>query len=139
MGLPPEATVVPEVTPDTGITVGRSGSRAGTVVRLTNPEAEVLTVAILPGVGPRMRTSGTVSTTIRDVSPISPKTRTIQAMEAPGKGEEAERIPGYTVITSDGNTANGTAKIGEMGEVSPAAEMMTMKTNTDEEITRSIG
>ena len=139
MGLPPEATVVPEVTPDTGITVGRSGSRAGSVVRLTNPEAEVLTAAILPGVGPRMRTSGTVSTIIRGVSPISPKTKTIQAMEAPGKGEEVERIPGYTVITSDGNTGNSTAKIGEMGEVSPAAEMMTMKTNTDVEITRSIG
>lgn len=139
MGLPPEATVVPEVTPDTGITVGRSGSRAGSVVRLTNPEAEVLTAAILPGVGPRMRTSGTVSTIIRGVSPISPKTKTIQAMEAPGKGEEVERIPGYTVITSDGNTGNSTAKIGEMGEASPAAEMMTMKTNTDVEITRSIG
>ena len=139
MGLPPEATVVPEVTPDTGIMVGRSGSRAGTVVRLTSPGAEVLTAAILPGVGPRMKTSGTESTTIRDVSPISPKTRTIPAMEAPGKVEEVERIPGYTVITSDGNTGNGTARIGEMGEVSPAAEMMTMKTNTDEEITRSIG
>lgn len=139
MDLPPEATVVPEVTPDTGITVGRSGSRAGTVVRLTSPGAEVLTVAIHPGVGPRMKTSGTVSTTIRDVSPISPKTRTIQVMEAPGKGEEVERIPGYTVITSDGNTGNGTARIGEIGEASPAAEMMTMKTNTDEEITRSIG